>query len=76
MVDPRWGRAQLVAVADVADGELRDWQEFQVLRDHAVEAVAVEHVGAGMLRMLETMSIRIVADITGDARAAVTRLRA
>lgn len=29
-VDPRWGRADRVAVADVADGEIRDWQEFDV----------------------------------------------
>ena len=29
-VGPRWGRADRVAVADVADGEIRDWQEFTV----------------------------------------------
>ena len=29
-VDPRWGRADRVAVAEVADGEIRDWQEFTV----------------------------------------------
>src|ERR1035441_4290513 len=29
-VDPRWGRADRVAVADVADKEIRDWQEFTV----------------------------------------------
>lgn len=29
-IDPRWGRAERVAVADVADGEIRDWQEFDV----------------------------------------------
>ena len=30
-VDPRWGRAGRVAVADVADdGQIRDWQEFVV----------------------------------------------
>lgn len=29
-VEPRWGRAGRVAVADVADGEIRDWQEFTV----------------------------------------------
>jgi hypothetical protein len=27
-VDPHWGRAGRVAVADVADGQIRDWQEF------------------------------------------------
>jgi len=29
-VDPRWGRADRVAVAEVADGEIRDWQEATV----------------------------------------------
>jgi len=29
-VDPRWGRADRVAVAEVADGEIRDWQEITV----------------------------------------------
>lgn len=29
-VDPRWGRAQRVAIADVSDGEIRSWQEFPV----------------------------------------------
>jgi len=29
-VDPRWGRADRVAVVEVADGEIRDWQEFTV----------------------------------------------
>ena len=90
-VDPRWGRAQRVAVADVAGGQIRDWQEFEVgwgtlhdegtegahharvarfLREHQVEAVAVQHVGAGMERMLGTMAIRIVAGPERDARAA------
>ena len=29
-VDPRWGRADRVAVASVADGQITDWQEFTV----------------------------------------------
>jgi predicted Fe-Mo cluster-binding NifX family protein len=29
-VDPRWGRAGRVAVAQVAAGQIRDWQEFPV----------------------------------------------
>jgi predicted Fe-Mo cluster-binding NifX family protein len=29
-VDPRWGRADRVALAEVTDGEIRDWQEFMV----------------------------------------------
>ncbi len=29
-VDPRWGRADRVAVADVSDGQIRGWHEFAV----------------------------------------------
>jgi predicted Fe-Mo cluster-binding NifX family protein len=29
-VDSRWGRAERVAVAEVSDGQIRDWQEFAV----------------------------------------------
>lgn len=29
-VDLRWGRAERVAIADIADDEIRDWQEFAV----------------------------------------------
>jgi predicted Fe-Mo cluster-binding NifX family protein len=30
MIDPRWGRADWVAVADVVDGEIVSWQEIEV----------------------------------------------
>jgi len=90
-VDPRWGRADRVAVAEVADGEIRGWQEFTVgwgrlhdqgtegahharvarfLRDSQVQAIAVHHVGAGMQRMLDSMAIRVVTGLDGDARSA------
>jgi predicted Fe-Mo cluster-binding NifX family protein len=29
-VDPRWGRADRVVVAEVTDGQISDWQEFAV----------------------------------------------
>ena len=91
-VDPRWGRASRVAVADVADGAVQDWREYDVnwdtlhdegtegahhariarfLRDHAVEAVVVAHVGPGMQRMLDTMNIHVTGGCAGDARQAV-----
>jgi predicted Fe-Mo cluster-binding NifX family protein len=90
-VDPRWGRAGRVAVADVTGGEIRDWQEFAVdwgtlhdqgtegahharvarfLRDNQVQAVAVHHLGPGMQRMLDTMSVRVLTGAGGDARSA------
>ena len=30
MIDPRWGRADWVAVADVVDGEVVSWREVEV----------------------------------------------
>ena len=90
-VDPRWGRARRVAVADVTDGEIIGWQEITVawgtlhdqgtegahharvarfLRDNGVQAVAVDHVGPGMQRMLGSMAIRVVTGLSGDARGA------
>jgi predicted Fe-Mo cluster-binding NifX family protein len=30
MVDPRWGRADRVAVADLVDGKIVSWQEIEV----------------------------------------------
>ena len=94
-IDERWGRAQRVAVATIAGGEVQDWQEFQVgwdtlhdagsegahharvatfLRDNGIETIGVNHVGPGMRRMLETMGIRLVTDIAGDARDAAAAL--
>ncbi|HUK73695.1 MAG TPA: NifB/NifX family molybdenum-iron cluster-binding protein [Streptosporangiaceae bacterium] len=91
LVDARWGRADRVAVSEVADGEVRDWQEFTVgwgtlhdqgtegahhsrvarfLSDNQVQAIAVHHVGPGMQRMLDSMAIRVVTGLTGDARSA------
>jgi predicted Fe-Mo cluster-binding NifX family protein len=41
------------------------------LRDHEVEAVVANHMGMGMVRMLERMGIRIHLGAMGDARQAV-----
>jgi len=92
MVDPRWGRADWVAVADVIDGEIVSWQEVEVswgrlhdegrpgshharvvkfLRDHQVEAVIANHIGDGMVRMLDTIGLPVHLGAAGDARAAV-----
>ena len=29
-IDPRWGRADWVAIADVVDGEIHSWREIEV----------------------------------------------
>ena len=92
MIDPRWGRADWVALADVVDGEIVSWQVVEVswsrlhdegtpgshharvvtfLREHDVEAVVVDHMGDGMVRMLDTMRLPVYSGAAGDARAAV-----
>lgn len=92
MIDPRWGRADWVALADVVDGEIKDWQVVEVswsrlhdeggpgthharvvtfLREQGVEAVVVDHMGDGMVRMLDTMRLPVHSGAAGDARAAV-----
>lgn len=30
LVDPRWGRADWIAVAEVVDGKIESWQEIEV----------------------------------------------
>ncbi len=40
------------------------------LRDNRVEVVAAPHVGPGMVRMLDTMGVRLVTGAAGDARTA------
>jgi predicted Fe-Mo cluster-binding NifX family protein len=91
-IDPRWGRADRVAVADVVDGEIVAWQEFGVdwsrlhnegtpgshharvvtfLREHQVGAVVANHIGEGMVRVLDTMGLAVHLGAAGDARAAV-----
>jgi len=92
MIDPRWGRADWIALADVVDGEIMSWKEVEVswsrlhdegapgshharvvtfLREHDVEAVVVDHMGDGMVRMLDTMRLPVHSGAAGDARAAV-----
>ena len=91
-VDPRWGRADVIAVARVANGAIEDWEEIEVswsrlhdegtparhharvarfLRENHVDAVIADHVGGGMVQMLNTMGIRLYLGASGDARAAV-----
>jgi predicted Fe-Mo cluster-binding NifX family protein len=91
-IDPRWGRADRVAVAQVSAQGIVTWQEFDVgwstlhdaggegahharvarfLLEHEVEAVVADHMGPGMLHMLEQMGLPIHLGAVGDAREAV-----
>jgi predicted Fe-Mo cluster-binding NifX family protein len=60
-VDPRWGRADRVAVAEVADGQVSDWQEFAVgwgtLHDQGTEGA--HH--ARIARFLRDNQIQVIA---------------
>ncbi|MDQ1538839.1 MAG: hypothetical protein QOE58_3232 [Actinomycetota bacterium] len=92
MIDPRWGRADWVAVADVVDGEIVSWHEVEVswsrlhdegtsgshharvvgfLREQKVEALVANHIGGGMVRMLDKMGLPVHLDAAGDAQEAV-----
>jgi predicted Fe-Mo cluster-binding NifX family protein len=92
MIDPRWGKADWVAVAEVVAGEIVTWHEVEVswsrlhdeggpgshharvvtfLREHQVEVVVANHIGPGMVRMLDTMGVPMHLGAAGDARAAV-----
>ena len=41
------------------------------LREQHVEAVVANHIGDGMVRMLDTMRLPVHSGAAGDARAAV-----
>ena len=60
-VEPRWGRADRVAVADVADGDIHGWQEFTVawgtLHDQGTEGA--HH--ARVARFLRDNGIQAIA---------------
>lgn len=60
-VDPRWGRADRVAVADVAGGTVSDWTEFDVgwgsLHDSGPEGA--HH--ARIVRFLRDHQVQVVA---------------
>ena len=92
IIDPRWGRADWVAVAEVVDSKIVSWQEVEVswsrlhdegtpgshharvvtfLREHQIEAVVANHMGDGMVRTLEGMSLPTHLGAAGDARVAI-----
>lgn len=92
-VEPRWGRAPMVAVATREDDQrISDWVVHQVgwdvahdegtegshharivrfLRENEVDAVVVDHMGAGMQHTLGKMGIPILPALSDDSRRAV-----
>jgi predicted Fe-Mo cluster-binding NifX family protein len=66
-VDPRWGRADRIAVAEVVDGKIASWQEVEVSwsRLHDEGTPARHH--ARVARFLKDHQIQtVVAHHVGD----------
>ena len=66
-IDPRWGRADWIAIADVVDGEILNWREIEVswstLHDEGTDGS--HH--ARVVRFLKDQKIEsIVANHMGD----------
>jgi len=91
LIDPRWGRADRVAITEVTGDGIGAWQEYDVgwhalhdagtegshharvarfLKEHHVEAVVANHMGAPMVHMLERMGVKVWLGATGNAREA------
>ena len=67
LIDPRWGRADWIAVADVIGAEIVSWQEFEVSwsRLHDEGAPGSHH--ARVVRFLREHQVEIVvANHIGD----------
>ena len=66
-VDPRWGRAQRIAVARVVDGAVEEWQEFDVSWDRLHdEGTSAQH-HARVARFLKEHAIdAVVAHHVGE----------
>jgi predicted Fe-Mo cluster-binding NifX family protein len=60
LVDPRWGRAERVAVADIRDGALVDWQEFHVAWDRLHDEAPEGGHHARVARFLQEHRVEIV----------------
>lgn len=60
-VDPRWGRAARVAVADVQDGSLSAWEEFAVAWDQLHDETTEGGHHARIARFLQDNRVDTVA---------------
>ena len=69
-VDHRWGRAARVAVADVIDGMLTSWQEFDVDWDQLHDASGEGNHHARIARFLIDNKVeRVAANHVGPGMA-------
>ena len=67
LVDPRWGRADWIAVTDVIDGKIENWQEIEVSwsRLHDEGTPARHHARVARF-LLENHVDSVVAHHVGD----------
>lgn len=64
---PAWGRAHLIAVADVADGAVTDWQVHEVAWDDLHDAGTPGSHHARIVTFLKEQQIQaIVVDHVGE----------
>ena len=69
-VDPRWGRAQRVAVADVNAATIAGWEEFDVGWDRSHDAGGEGQHHARVARFLHEHRVEgVVADHMGPGMA-------
>ena len=59
-MDPRWGRAARVAVADVRDGSIVSWQEFDVAWDRLHDETTEGGHHARVARFLQDNAVEAV----------------
>lgn len=60
-VDPRWGRAARLAVADIQDGSLVAWEEFPVAWDELHDETTEGGHHARVARFLQDNRVEVVA---------------
>jgi len=66
-IDPRWGRANRVAVVDVRDGRVTDWQEHAVAWDDLKDSGTEGSHHARVARFLREHHVEaVVADHMGQ----------
>lgn len=59
-VDPRWGRAQRLAVAELEGGEVKSWEEIEVNWDELHDASSEARHHANVARLLRDKSVEVV----------------
>ncbi|MDH2904047.1 MAG: NifB/NifX family molybdenum-iron cluster-binding protein [Actinomycetota bacterium] len=66
-VDPRWGRAQHVAVANVVDGDIESWREIEVSWDRLHdEGTSAQHHARVARFLLQNHVEGVVVNHVGD----------